>query len=106
MRQSASKEQEICVQKFADLLKRVESFSMKTLSQFYLVTHIPCQFGHQMKRNNVSQPEEYFRISVFLLCLDTFISGITDHKRKSRGILKGFDILHCEFVENNGDFGY
>jgi hypothetical protein len=77
---------------FSDILKSCSKLAKEI---FGSEIQVPRVIGEQMRRSNPpsSSPEEYFRRSIFLPCLDDLISGLKERFSVNKDILSSLEIL-------------
>lgn len=95
VRQPEEKESEpgvLVFEEFSTMFEKAEKLMQDT---FNCKIEVPRQARKQTQRDNVPHqtPEEYYRRSVFLPCIDAFLQGLHDRFGKNRKVLESFDIL-------------
>ncbi|CAH1983061.1 unnamed protein product [Acanthoscelides obtectus] len=80
------------IRQFHRLFEKAEKMSQ---DNFRTAIVVPRLVGKQTKRDNppYSTPEEYYRRSIFIPCVDSLISNLVERFGKNRDILEALDCL-------------
>lgn len=92
LRETNEEEENNDVKEFSKHFKKAEKLLK---DHFDVEISVPRQASRQTHRTNVphSSPEEFYRKSIFIPCIDTLISGLTDRFGANKPLLEGFNIL-------------